>query len=343
MTDTPLLQVDGLTKHFPIRGGVIQRAVGSVRAVDGVSFAIPKGEVFGLAGESGSGKSTIARMVVGLYRPTAGTVHFDGRDVSGLIGSRDYRKQVQMVFQNPGSSLNPRRTIAQSISVPLVFHDYPKAKIADRVAELLEMVELPRNFAIRYPHELSGGQKQRVAIARALAVEPRLIVLDEPTSALDVSVQAKIIDLLSGLAGELGLTFLFISHDLSLMRNFCSRVGILYLGRLAEVGPTLGVFEAPAHPYSQALIAAVPVISEEEAALKPEIPPLSGEIPSPSRIPSGCSFHTRCPFAFDTCRSTDPGFTHVGNGHDARCHLLEERTAPAATVPVSPVERSAPL
>ncbi|MEM8589716.1 MAG: ABC transporter ATP-binding protein [Pseudomonadota bacterium] len=341
MSETPLLEVSGLTKHFPIRGGVIQQRVGAVRAVNDVSFAIKKGEVFGLAGESGSGKSTIARMVVGLYRPTAGTVHFDGSDVSGLIGSRDYRKQVQMVFQNPGSSLNPRRTIAQSVAVPLIFHDYPKAKIADRVAELLEMVELPRSFAIRYPHELSGGQKQRVAIARALAVEPRLIVLDEPTSALDVSVQAKIIDLLAGLAGELGLTFLFISHDLSLMRNFCSRVGILYLGRLAETGPTVDVFGSPAHPYTQALIGAVPVVSDEEAALKPSIPALSGEIPSPSRIPKGCSFHTRCPFAFEPCRQTDPVFTVVGQGHEARCHLLEERTASAATVPVSPVERSA--
>lgn len=342
MTETPLLQVEGLTKHFPIRGGIIQRPIGAVRAVDGVSFSIARGEVFGLAGESGSGKSTIARMVVGLYRPTAGTVRFDGRDVSGLIGGRDYRKQVQMVFQNPGSSLNPRRTIAQSVAVPLIFHDYPRAKIPGRVADLLEMVELPRNFAIRYPHELSGGQKQRVAIARALAVEPRLIVLDEPTSALDVSVQAKIIDLLAGLAGELGLTFLFISHDLSLMRNFCSRVGILYLGRLAEVGATVDVFEGPAHPYSKALIAAVPVVSEEEAALKPTMPPLSGEIPSPSRIPAGCSFHTRCPFVFDTCRSVDPGFTAVGHGHEARCHLLDERTAQTGTVPDFPVQRSAP-
>ncbi len=318
-----LLEVQGLTKHFPIRGGPLQTVRAQVRAVDGVDFAIPRKSVYGLAGESGSGKSTIARMIMGLSRPTGGTIRFDGQDVGGMIGTRAYYRQVQMVFQNPGSSLNPRRSIGANVSVPLGFLKQDRAGIEKRVAELLELVELPAGFAERFPHELSGGQKQRVAIARALAVEPQLVILDEPTSALDVSVQAKIIELLNGLADDQGLTFLFISHDLSLMRNFASDVGILYLGRLVESGPTAEVFDRPSHPYAQSLIAAVPVISDAEAALKPDIPPLRGEIPSPTRIPPGCSFHTRCPRVFDRCRIDDPVFHGAGPGHGARCHLFD--------------------
>ena len=322
-TAEPLLSVQGLTKHFPIRHGLVQTVRGQVRAVDGVDFSIPRGAVFGLAGESGSGKSTIARMLVGLYRPTAGSIRFDGREVDGETGSRAYRRLVQMVFQNPGSSLNPRRSVGSNVAVPLEAQGQDRAGIGPRVAELLELVELPRGFAQRFPHELSGGQKQRVAIARALAVDPQLVILDEPTSALDVSVQAKIIDLLAGLAADRGLTFLFISHDLSLMRNFAGQVGILYLGRMVENGPTREVFERPSHPYTRSLIAAVPVISDAEAALRPDIPPLTGEIPSPARIPPGCSFHTRCPKVFDRCRSEDPVFHAAGAGHEARCHLLD--------------------
>ena len=319
----PLVSVDGLAKHFPVRGGVLQRSVGMVRAVDGVSFEIEEGDVFGLAGESGSGKSTIARMIVGLYRPTAGIIHIDGVDTGRLGGTHAFRKMVQMVFQNPGSSLNPRRTIAQSIAVPLRFHGYPRSELAARVGELLEMVELPHSYAGRYPHELSGGQKQRVAIARALAVEPRLVVLDEPTSALDVSVQAKIIELLKVVARDLRLTFLFISHDLSLMRNFTNKVGVLYLGKLCEVGPTEAVFGAPSHPYTRALISAVPVVSTEEAALRPQVPSLEGEVPSPANVPPGCSFHPRCPHAFDRCRLEDPVFHPADADHRGRCHLLD--------------------
>jgi peptide/nickel transport system ATP-binding protein len=246
-----------------------------VRAVDGVSFTIPAGGVYGLAGESGSGKSTIARMIMGLTAPDKGDILIDG---VSILGQQD-RGRVQMVFQNPGASLNPRRTVGQSILVPLAAHGFAGDRKA-RIGDLLDMVQLPRNFADRYPHELSGGQKQRVAIARALAVSPRLLVLDEPTSALDVSVQARVIDLLEDLGRQLGLTYLFISHDLSLMRNFAQTVGILYLGKIVETGPVAPVFEHPQHDYTRLLLASVPVISAEEAAMRPVIPLINGEMPT---------------------------------------------------------------
>ncbi|MGL5010134.1 MAG: ATP-binding cassette domain-containing protein [Paracoccaceae bacterium] len=271
----PLLELRGLTKHFPRRGGFFGRVQGVVRAVDDVSLTIAKGEVYGLAGESGSGKSTIARMLMGLEVPTAGEILING----GPLPRRGV-SPVRMVFQNPGASLNPRRTVGQSISVPLSVAGVAPPAQAARVAELLDMVRLPRDFAQRFPHELSGGQKQRVAIARALAVTPSLLVLDEPTSALDVSVQARVMDLLVDLGRDLGLTYLFISHDLSLMRNFADRVGILYRGRIVETGPVARVFEAPEHDYTRLLLASVPVISDEEAALRPVIPLIDGEIPT---------------------------------------------------------------
>ena len=273
-----VLEVRNLSKTFPIRGA-FGRPAGEVRAVDDVSFAIRAGEVFGLAGESGSGKSTIARMVMGLARPDSGDILIDGESILGRGATLAHRQKVQMVFQNPGASLNPRRTAGQSIRVPLDAHAYPGNARA-RVGELLEMVHLPAHFADRYPHELSGGQKQRVAIARALAVEPRLLVLDEPTSALDVSVQARVIDLLEDLVAQLGLTYLFISHDLSLMRNFAQRVGVLYLGRIVESGPVAPVFADPQHDYTRLLLASVPVVSAEEEALRPVIPMIDGEIPT---------------------------------------------------------------
>jgi peptide/nickel transport system ATP-binding protein len=331
--NAPLLEVIGLSKAFALRGGLFGGAKGEVKAVSNVSFKISKGEVFGLAGESGSGKSTIARMILGLTSPTGGTILFDGKDITAQIGTRAYGKTVQLVFQNPGSSLNPRRTIAQSVAVPLRAHRHPSADIGRRIGELLDMVQLPGDFANRYPHELSGGQKQRVAIARALAVGPQLIVLDEPTSALDVSVQAKIIELLTELGRALGLTFIFISHDLSLMRNFASRVGVLYLGRLVEVGETRALFETPAHPYTRSLLASVPVISAQEEALKPHAPIVEGEIPNPANLPSGCAFHTRCPSAFAPCDHDDPDFTALGAGHIARCHLLTGAAPQAAISP----------
>jgi len=266
------LQIVNLVKTFVSRSA-FGRQTGTVRAVDDVSFTIPPGGVYGLAGESGSGKSTIARAIMGLTTPDSGDILVGGRSV---LGQPAARAGVQMVWQNPGASLNPRRTVGQSIRVPLAGHAAPDL----RVGELLELVQLPRDYADRYPHELSGGQKQRVAIARALAVEPRLLVLDEPTSALDVSVQARVIALLETLGRDLGLTFLFISHDLSLMRNFAQQVGILYRGRIVETGPTARVFDSPQHDYTRLLLASVPVISAEEEAMRPKIPLINGELPT---------------------------------------------------------------
>ncbi len=278
-----MLEIVGLSKHFPVRN-VFGRVSGAVKAVDNVSFSIPKGKVYGLAGESGSGKSTIARMIMGLARPTSGDILLDGHNITGETGTRAYGRKVQMVFQNPGSSLNPRRTVGQSIAVPLEAHGTPRAEHRRRIAELLEMVQLPADFASRYPHDLSGGQKQRVAIARALAVAPQLLVLDEPTSALDVSVQARVMDLLVDLGRQLGLTYLFISHDLSLMRNFADTVGVLYLGQIVETGPTAQVFDNPQHDYTRLLLASVPVISAEEEAMRPKIPLIDGEIPTAEQL-----------------------------------------------------------
>ena len=279
----PMLELVGLSKHFPVRNG-FGKVTGTVKAVDEVSLSIPRGGIYGLAGESGSGKSTIARMIMGLTRPTAGDILLDGENITGQAGTRAYGRKVQMVFQNPGSSLNPRRTVGQTVAVPLQAHGFPRADRSRRIAELLEMVQLPAAFAQRYPHELSGGQKQRVAIARALAVAPRLIVLDEPPSALDVSVQARVIDLLVDLGRQLDLTYLFISHDLSLMRNFAERVGVIYLGKIVETGETASVFEHPQHDYTRLLLASVPVISAEEEAMRPRIELIDGEIPTAEKL-----------------------------------------------------------
>ncbi len=271
-----MLEIRNLSKSFPIRNA-FGRRIGEVKAVDNVSFSIEKGQVYGLAGESGSGKSTIARMIMGLEKPDSGDILINGEGLADR--SSGHSRAVQMVFQNPGSSLNPRRTVGQSVAVPLVAHSYSGNR-QKRVGELLEMVQLPAHFAERYPHELSGGQKQRVAIARALAVEPKLLVLDEPTSALDVSVQARVIELLSELGQQMQLTYLFISHDLSLMRNFARSVGVLYRGQIVETGSAASVFENPSHDYTRLLLASVPVISEEEEAMRPKIPLIDGEMPT---------------------------------------------------------------
>ncbi len=276
----PMLEIVDLRKSFPIRNA-FGRKTGEMKAVDGVSFAIEKGQVYGLAGESGSGKSTIARMIMGLETPDGGEILIDGESLTKR--SRRHVRDVQMVFQNPGSSLNPRRTVGQSIAVPLDAHGYAGNR-RQRVSDLLEMVQLQADFAERYPHELSGGQKQRVAIARALAVEPKLLVLDEPTSALDVSVQARVIDLLADLGRRMELTYLFISHDLSLMRNFARSVGVLYRGQIVETGAAAAVFEHPTHDYTRLLLASVPVISKEEEAMRPKIPLIDGEIPTAEKL-----------------------------------------------------------
>lgn len=325
MTDA-ILRVVGMVKHFPIRSGFLMRQVGVVKAMDGVSFSLRRGETFGLVGESGSGKTTLAMAILGAYRPTAGRIWFRGQEISDPhVRQRqpEIKKEIQVVFQDPGSSLNPRRTVKQTLEMPLRVHGLVSdgAGAADRVAELLRMVELPPEFMYRFPHALSGGQKQRVAIARALATEPSFIVLDEPTSALDVSVQGKIISLLVDLQRRLGLTYLFISHDLSLMRNVADRVGVMYLGKLAEVADTAELFRNPLHPYTRMLLSAIPVVSEDEERLKPTWVAARGETPSPARVPPGCSFHPRCPEAFGTCPRIDPVIAPAGTHHVVRCHL----------------------
>ena len=265
------VRVERVAKDFRTRGGLFNRVTGSVRAVNNVSLDIAQGDIFGIAGESGSGKTTLAKLMLGVTAPTEGRITIEGRDVAEFAGTESFRKLIQFVYQNPGSSLNPRRTVADQLAVPLKFTGHPRAETKRRIGELLEMVDLPRDYASMYPHELSGGQKQRVAIARALSVRPRLLVLDEPTSALDVLVQSTVIDLLHRLRDELDLTYIFISHDLSLMRNFCNRVAVMWRGEVVEQGPVSDIFNAPGHSYTRALLSAIPVISEVEEAQKPKV------------------------------------------------------------------------
>ena len=325
-----LLQVNDLKKTFVVdHKGLLRRTPVTVRAVDGVSFEIEKGETFGIVGESGSGKSTVAYTLIGMYRPTSGRILFRGEDLFGQRGQRPLRlkKEVQIVFQDPGSSLNPRRTVREILELPLRIHQ-PNKNPRQEVARLLELVELPVEYMHKYPRSLSGGEKQIVGIARALATRPSLIILDEPTSALDVSIQAKIINLLLRLQREFQLTYLFITHDLSLMRNVATRVGIMYLGRLSEIARTVDFFRNPQHPYTKMLLSSIPVTTAEEQALKPDKIISSGEIPSPVNIPSGCSFRTRCPAVMDICQVVDPSLLTLEPGHQARCHLLASAVNP---------------
>ncbi|GAB4535971.1 MAG: dipeptide ABC transporter ATP-binding protein [Anaerolineae bacterium] len=321
-----ILTVENLKKHFVIDyRGVINREPVTVKAVDGVSFSIHEGETLGLVGESGSGKSTVAYITVGMYQPTQGTIYFRGQDLFADRRERplNLKKEIQIVFQDPGSSLNPRRSIQQILEVPLRIHQ-PGKNYLEEVVRLLDMVDLPPEYMPKYPQTLSGGEKQIVAIARALATRPSLVILDEPTSALDVSVQGKIINLLIRLQQEFDLTYLFITHDLSLMRNVASRVAIMYLGKICEVAEAAEFFQNPQHPYTQMLLSSIPVVSEEEEAAKPEKIISTGEIPSPVNVPRGCSFHTRCPYVMDICKRVDPVMVEVGAGHVARCHLFEQ-------------------
>lgn len=319
-----ILSVVDLKKHFVVGHTKWPRRTPiTVKAVDGVSFGVREGETLGLVGESGSGKSTVAHTTVGMYRPTSGRLTFDGQELFGQKGTRpqQLRKEIQIVFQDPGSSLNPRHTIKEILSMPLRVHQKGRNRI-EQVVHLLDIVEMPPEYMYKYPHTLSGGEKQIVGIARALASDPRLIILDEPTSALDVSVQAKTITLLLRLQRELHLSYLFITHDLSLMRNVASRVAIMYLGRICEVAETAEFFKNPLHPYTQMLLSSIPVISDAEEELKPRKVISTGEIPSPVNVPSGCSFHTRCPFAMDVCRRVDPVMVEGAPGHQVRCHLF---------------------
>lgn len=319
-----ILKVEGLKKYFPVRGN----AGSFVKAIDGIDFTLSRGETLGLVGESGSGKSTTAYNVVGMETMTDGKVTFLNKDISMPLDKRplDLKKEIQIVFQDPGTSLNPQRTVFDILKLPLKIHKMcdPKDYIK-YVARLMDIVELPYEYMYKYPASLGGGEKQMVAIARALATDPSLIVLDEPTSALDVSVQAKIINTLIKLQKEMSLAYLFITHDLSLMRNVADRVAIMYLGRIAEIAPTESFFSNPQHPYTKMLLSSIPVVSEEEENYKPKQIHSEGEIPSPVNVPSGCSFHTRCPFATELCRREDPQMIQYDEKHMVRCHMCKPK------------------
>lgn len=319
-----ILTVSDLKKHFVIgnTGRFKNQQPITVKAVDGVSFSIKKGETLGLVGESGSGKSTVAYIGIGMYRPSSGSIRFLDQELFTDKGKRprSLQKAIQMVYQDPGSSLNPRQTIKQILEMPLRIHK-PGENWLEYIIYLLEIVGLPPEYMYKNPGTLSGGEKQVVAIARALATDPSLIVLDEPTSALDVSVQAKTINLLLALQKEYNLSYLFITHDLSLMRNVATRVAIMYLGKICELADTIEFFTRPLHPYTQMLLSSIPVITREEEELKPKKVISTGEIPSPVNIPTGCSFHTRCPFVMELCKQVDPVMVPAGPGHSVRCHL----------------------
>ncbi|MGB4158808.1 MAG: ABC transporter ATP-binding protein [Bacillota bacterium] len=317
-----ILVIEQLKKYFPT-----DDKTKYVKAVDGVDLVLRKAEVLGVVGESGSGKSTIAYTVMGMYEPTSGRILFKGRDISSRATKRpmEVKKELQIVFQDPSTSLNPQRTIAQILGLPLRVHKLVDSKgITDKVVELLNMVELSEDYLYKYPRALGGGERQLIAIARALATRPDLMILDEPTSALDVSVQAKIINTLIRLQSELGMSYLFITHDLSLMRNLAHRVAIMYLGKVVEVAPTQEFFEAPLHPYTQMLLSSIPVVSEVEDALKPEKVIARGEIPSPVDVPSGCRFHTRCTLVMDVCCQEEPDMVRIGSDRFVSCHLHTE-------------------
>ena len=320
-----LVQVVGLKKYFPITQGIIfQRKVADVKAVDGLDFTIQRGETLGLVGESGCGKSTTGRSVLQLYRPSAGEVYFQGKDLVKLQGEelRKMRRNMQMIFQDPYASLNPRMTVGDIIGEPLEVHNIAKGKEKkERVQELLSIVGLNPYFVNRYPHEFSGGQRQRIGVARSLAVNPDFIVCDEPISALDVSIQAQIINLLEELQEKFHLTYLFIAHDLSVVRHISDRIAVMYLGKIVELTDRDTLYANPLHPYTKALLSAVPIpdpVIEE----KRERIILVGDVPSPVNPPSGCRFHTRCPLAIDICKRVDPEFRDVGNSHFVACHVV---------------------
>jgi oligopeptide transport system ATP-binding protein len=326
MTDSEvLLQVRDLVKYFPImRGTLIQRQVGAVKAVDGISFDVFRGETLGLVGESGCGKSTAGRTILQLYRPTSGSVLFEGVDLVKLKGEdlRKMRRRMQMIFQDPYASLNPRMTVGQIISEPLIIHGVANGKEAqERAEELLRLVGLNPAYTNRYPHEFSGGQRQRVGVARALALEPAFIVCDEPISALDVSVQAQVVNLLEDLQSQMGLTYLFIAHDLSMVRHISNRIAVMYLGVIVELADRHELYNHPLHPYTQALLSAVPIPDPVIEARRQRII-LKGDVPSPINPPSGCRFRTRCPLADTICAEQRPEFREVQSDHWVACHMV---------------------
>ncbi|MDA8051918.1 MAG: dipeptide ABC transporter ATP-binding protein [Rhodospirillales bacterium] len=323
----PLLEVSDLAKHFPVERGVLfSRRLGSVRAVDGISFTLKRGETLALVGESGCGKSTTARLVLRLLPPSAGRIRFNGADITALAGEklRRLRRRMQIVFQDPFASLDPRMTVAETLEEPLRVHGIgDRASRRARVNELLGMVGLASYHAGRYPHEFSGGQRQRIGIARALAPSPELIVCDEPVSALDVSIQAQVINLLADLRRGLNLSYLFIAHDLAVVKHVADRVAVMYLGRIVEIAPKDALFAEPRHPYTRTLMAAIPRPDPHHDP----VPAVPGDMPSPLAPPPGCRFHTRCPFAIARCRTEDPALALVAPGHFAACHRTEELPA----------------
>jgi oligopeptide transport system ATP-binding protein len=321
-----LLKVDNLVKHFPImRGSIFRKQVGAVRAVDGISFDVRRGETLGLVGESGCGKSTTGRAILQLHRPTSGSVLFEGHDLVKMKGEdlRKMRRRMQMIFQDPYASLNPRMTVGEIIGEPLLVHNLASKKEADgKVEELLGLVGLNAAYANRYPHEFSGGQRQRVGVARALALNPSLIVCDEPISALDVSIQAQVVNLLEDLQKQFNLTYLFIAHDLSMVRHISTRVAVMYLGKIVELASRDVLYSHPLHPYTQALLSAVPIPDPViEETRKRQI--LQGEIPSPANPPSGCHFRTRCPLADTICAEKDPEWREMVPDHFVACHMVK--------------------
>jgi oligopeptide transport system ATP-binding protein len=324
--EAPLVRVEGLKMYFPIFRGVLRREVGQIKAVDDVSFEIAEGETLGLVGESGCGKSTTGRAILRLYDPTEGVIALEGRDIARLEGGelRALRPKMQMIFQDPQASLNPRMTVGSIIAEPLDEHArLGRAERRARVMELMDAVGLNRAYANRYPHEFSGGQRQRIGIARALALNPKFIVCDEPIAALDVSIQAQVVNLLEDLQERFGLTYLFISHDLSMVRHLATRVAVMYLGRLAEIAPRDAIYARPLHPYTEALISAVPSPDPEVEARRQRII-LKGDVPSPANPPRGCVFNTRCPKVFDRCRVEVPALLDKGGGRRVACHLYDQ-------------------
>ncbi|MFF8428526.1 ABC transporter ATP-binding protein [Streptomyces sp. NPDC016566] len=343
-----LLRVKGLTKHFPIKKGLLQRQVGAVKAVDGIDFEVRKGETLGVVGESGCGKSTMGRVITRLQDPTSGTIEFEGRDITRLSTGkmRPMRRDVQMIFQDPYGSLNPRHTIGSIVSAPFRLQGVePEGGVKKEVQRLLELVGLNPEHYNRYPHEFSGGQRQRIGIARALALKPKLVVADEPVSALDVSIQAQVVNLMDDLQEELGLTYVIIAHDLSVVRHVSDRIAVMYLGKIVELADRNSLYEAPMHPYTKALMSAVPVPDPKRRGTKSERILLRGDVPSPIAPPSGCRFHTRCWKATQICKTTEPQLVELKPGQRVACHHPENFAdqAPQDTVLLSAAKEASEL